>query len=130
MKNTIFSTSKYLFYLSFIILLILYLFPGSLIGYFLYSNFGKQPDFISNPIGSSINHLVFFFYLSILGLIFRTNQRKFINSFSFLFLISIILELLHYFIPNRAFELNDLYANSLGVLMAYFIFKFIKKLNV
>ena len=121
MKNIFFSTSKYLFFFSFIILLILYLFPGSLIGYFLYGNLSKQPDFISNPIGNSINHLVFFFYLSILGFIFRSNQKKFINSFSFLFLISIILELLHYFIPNRAFELNDLYANSAGVVLAYFI---------
>ena len=129
MKNIFFSTSKYLFYFSFIFLLILYLFPGSLIGYFLYGNLGKQPDFISNPIGTSINHLVFFFYLSILGFVFRNNQRKFINSFSFLFLISIILELLHYFIPNRAFELNDLYANSLGVMLAFFMFKFFKKLQ-
>ena len=124
MKNIFFSISKYLFYFSFIILIILYLFPGSLIGYFLYGNLGNQPDLISNPIGTSINHLVFFFYLSILGFIFRNNQKKFINSFSFLFLISIILELLHYFIPTRAFELRDLYANSLGVLIAYFIFKF------
>ena len=129
MKNIFFSTSKYLFYFSFIFLLILYLFPGSLIGYFLYGNLGKQPDFISNPIGTSINHLVFFFYLSILGFIFRSNQRKFINSFSFLFLISIILEVLHYFIPNRAFELNDLYANSLGVMLAFLMFKFFKKLQ-
>ena len=124
MKNTIFSSIKYLFYFSFIILIIVYLFPGSLIGYFLYGNLGNQPDLISNPIGTSINHLVFFFYLSILGFIFRNNQKKFINSFSFLFLVSIILELLHYFIPTRAFELRDLYANSLGVLIAYFIFKF------
>ena len=108
-------------------ILILYLFPGSLIGYILYGDLGQQPDFISNPIGTSINHLVFFFYLSILGFIFRSNQRKFINSFSFLFLISIILELLHYFIPNRAFELNDLYANSSGVLLAYLIFKLFNK---
>ena len=129
MKNTIFSIFKYLFYFSFIILLILYLFPGSIIGYFLYGNLGKQPDFISNPIGTSINHLIFFFYLSILGFILRINQRKFINSFSFLFLISVILELLHHFIPNRAFELNDLYANSLGVILAFLIFKFFKKLQ-
>ena len=122
-------TSKYLFYFSFIILLILYLFPGSLIGYFLYGNLGKQPDFISNPIGNSINHLIFFFFLSILGFIFRNNQKKLINSFSFLFLTSIILELLHYFIPNRAFELNDLYANSLGVMLAFLMFKFFKKLQ-
>ena len=129
MKNIFFSTSKYLFYFSFIILLILYLFPGSLIGYFLYGNLGKQPDFISNPIGTSINHLIFFFYLSILGFIFRSNQKKLINSFSFLFLISVILELLHHFIPNRAFELKDLYANSLGVMLAFLIFKFFKKLR-
>ena len=127
MKNIISFTTKHLFYFSFIILLILYLFPGSLIGYFLYGNFGKQPNFISNPIGTSINHLVFFFYLGFLGFLFRSNQKKLINSFSFLFFISIILELLHYFIPNRAFELNDLYANSLGVLLAYFILKLFKK---
>ena len=129
MKNIFFSTTKYLFFFSFIILLILYLFPGSLIGYFLYGNLGIQPNFISNPIGTSINHLAFFFYLSILGFLFRSNQRKFINSFSFLFLISVILELLHHFIPNRAFELNDLYANSLGVMLAFLIFKFFKKLQ-
>ena len=129
MKYNNFSIIKYLFYFSLIILLILYLFPGSLIGYILYGNLGRQPDFISNPIGTSINHLIFFFYLSILGFIFRSNQSKFINSFSFLFLISIISELLHYFIPNRAFELNDLYANSLGVLLAFLMFKFFKKLQ-
>ena len=127
MKNIFFPTTKYLFYFSFIILLILYLFPGSLIGYILYGDLGQQPDFISNPIGTSINHLIFFVYLSILGFVFQSNQRKFINSFSFLFLISIILEFLHYFIPNRAFELNDLYANSLGVLLAYLIFKLFQK---
>ena len=129
MKNIFFSTTKYLFFFSFIILLILYLFPGSLIGYFLYGNLGTQPDFISNPIGTSINHLIFFFYLSILGFILHSNQKKFINSFSFLFLISVILELLHHFIPNRAFELNDLYANSLGVMLAFLIFKFFKKIQ-
>ena len=127
MKNNIFSYVKYLFYFSFIILLILYLFPGSLIGLILYGNLGRQPDLISNPMGTSINHLIFFLYLSILGFLLRNNHKKFIYSFSFLFLISIILELLHYFIPNRAFELNDLYANSLGVLLAYFILKLFRK---
>ena len=129
MKNTIFFTLKNLFYFSFIILLILYLFPGSLIGYFLYDNLGKQPDLISNPIGTSINHLIVFFILSIFGFMFRSKQKKFINSFYFLFLLSIFLELAHFFIPNRAFELNDLYANSLGVLLAFFILKFFKKLR-
>lgn len=129
MKNSILYSFKYLFYFSLIVLLILYLFPGSLIGYILYGNFGKQPDLISNPIGTSINHLIFFFYVSVIGFIFRINQKTFLNSFSFLFLVSITLELLHYIIPNRAFELNDLYANSLGVLLAYLTFKFFKKLQ-
>ena len=129
MKNSILYSFKYLFYFSLIVLLILYLFPGSLIGYILYGNFGKQPDLISNPIGTSINHLIFFFYVSVIGFIFRINQKTFLNSFSFLFLVSIILEFLHCIIPNRAFELNDLYANSLGVLLAYLIFKFFKKLQ-
>ena len=129
MKNNIFLYVKYLFYFSFIILLILYLFPGSLIGFFLYGNLGRQPDLISNPLGTSINHLIFFFYLSSIGFLLQNSHKKLVNSFSFLFLISIILELSHFFIPNRAFELNDLYANSLGVLMAYFIFKFSKKLK-
>ena len=129
MKNSILYSFKYLFYFSLIVLLILYLFPGSLIGYILYGNFGKQPDLISNPIGTSINHLIFFFYVSIIGFIFRINQKTFLNSFSFLFLVSITLELLHYIIPNRAFELNEVYANSLGVLLAYFILKIFRKLR-
>ena len=130
MKNSILYSFKYLFYFSLIILLILYLFPGSLIGYILYGNFGKQPDLISNPIGTSINHLIFFFYVSIIGFVFRINQKTFLNSFSFLFLVSITLELLHYIIPNRAFELNDLYANSAGVVLASLIVHFIKKLKI
>ena len=105
------------------------MFPGSLIGYFLYDNLGKQPNLISNPIGTSINHLIFFFYLSILGFVVRSNKKKFINSFFFLFLISIILELLHYFIPNRAFELRDLYANGFGVILAYLMLKIFKKIR-
>ena len=129
MKNSILYSFKYLFYFSLIVLLILYLFPGSLIGYLFYGNLGKQPDLISNPIGTSINHLIFFFYVSIIGFIFRINQKTFLNSFSFLFLVSVTLELLHYLIPNRAFELNDLYANSLGVLLAYLTFKLFKKLQ-
>ena len=60
MKNTIFKLTEYVYYFSLLVLLILYLFPGSLIGYFLYSNLGQQPNLINNPIGTSINHLFFF----------------------------------------------------------------------
>ncbi len=64
MKNIIFKLLEYLYYFSLAILLILYLFPGSLIGYLLHGNLGQQPDLISNPIGTSINHLIFFSYIT------------------------------------------------------------------
>tara|TARA_B100000886_G_scaffold333171_1_gene286769 strand:+ start:725 stop:1117 length:393 start_codon:yes stop_codon:yes gene_type:complete len=127
MKNTIFEVIKYSYYLSLIALVILYLFPGSLVGFLLYGDLGKQPNFISNPIGTSINHMIFFFYLGILSFIILIKDKKLIFSFPFLFCVSILFELLHIIIPNRAFELNDLLANSFGVIFAFFIFKLMKK---
>ena len=130
MKNTIFKLLEYLYYFSLVILFILYLFPGSLIGYFLYGNLGKQPDLIPNPIGTSINHLISFICLSSLAFIVRVKEKKFINSFQFLFFISIILEILHCFIPNRAFEYYDLFANIIGVIFTYlFIYLILKMKN-
>ncbi len=129
MKNIIFEVIKYTYYLSLIALLILYLFPGSLIGFFLYGDLGKQPNLIPNPIGTSINHLIFFFYLGILSFIIYSKKKKIIYSFSFLFCVSILSELLHLIIPNRAFELNDLFANSIGVIFAFSLYNIIKKLK-
>ena len=128
-KNTIFKLLEYSYYFSLIILFILYLFPGSLLGYFLYDNLNQQPNLISNPIGTSINHLIFFFYLSILGLVVRLRDKKFLNSFSFLFFLSILLELSHWIIPNRAFEYYDLFANSTGVVVAYLLINIFLKLK-
>ena len=130
MKNTIFKLLEYSYYFSLFILLVLYLFPGSLIGYLLYGNLGQQPDLISNPIGTSINHLIFFVCLTTLGLIVRIEYKYFLNSFSFLLIISILLELLHWFIPNRTFEYYDLIANSSGVLLAYLLIFIFLKLKI
>ena len=127
MKNNILKFIIYLYYLSLIMLLIIYLFPGSIIGYFLYGDVGKQPDFINNPVGTSINHFFYFFYLTFLGLIYNLYEKKLINSFSFLFVLSCILELFHFFIPNRAFELNDLLSNIMGILIIFFLSKLVKK---
>jgi hypothetical protein len=129
MKNIKFRLLKYLYYFSLFILFVLYLFPGSLIGYLLYGNLGQQPDFISNPIGTSINHLIFFFYLSTLGLVVRLKNKIFINSFPFLLTLSILLELSHWLIPNRAFEYYDLFANSTGVVIAYLLINIFLKLK-
>ena len=127
MKNNFFKFVEYLYYFSLVLLFILYLFPGSLIGYYLYGNLGVQPDIINNPLGTSINHLFFFIYLSTLGFIARSRNKKLINSFKFLFSTSILLELSHLFIPNRAFEYYDLFANSVGVIFVYLLIFFQKK---
>ena len=127
MKNNIFILLKCSYYFSLVILLIFYLFPGSLIGYFLYENLAQQPNLISNPIGTSINHLISFTCLSSLAFIMRVIERKFINSFQFLFFTSILLEILHYFIPNRAFEYYDLFANCIGIVLTYLLIQLILK---
>ena len=130
MKNTIFKLLEYLYYFSLVILFILYLFPGSLIGYFLYGNLAQQPDLIPNPIGTSINHLISFLFLSFLAFIVRVKEKKFINSFQFLLSTSIMLEILHHFIPNRAFEYYDLFANCIGVILTYLLIQIILKIKI
>ena len=126
MKNNVLKMIKYLSYFSLVILLILYLFPGSLIGYLFYGDFGKQPDLIPNPIGTSINHALAFLYLSILCLISH-KKKNFYQTSIFLISLSIILELSHYLIPNRSFEFLDLFANLLGTSLGIFIIISYKK---
>jgi VanZ family protein len=129
MKNNILKLIICLYYLSLILLLLIYLFPGSIIGYLLYENLSKQPSLINNPAGTVINHFFYFFYLTFLGTIYNLSEKKFINSFLFLFSLSFFLELLHFFVPNRAFELNDLLANIAGVVSILFLFKLKKILT-
>ena len=126
MKNNVLKLIKYLYYFSFITLLILYLFPGSLIGYLLYSDLGKQLNIIDNPIGTSINHFFYFMYLTVLAVIFNSKEDKFFTNFYFIFSLSIFLEASHYIIPNRAFEFYDLLANIAGVLVVFLLKKIVK----
>ena len=118
---------RYLYNFSLTGLLILYLFPGSLIGYFLYGDLGKQPDMIPNPIGTSINHALAFFYLTTIGLISYLNQTSFNKILIFLVTLSLFLELSHLFIPNRSFESLDLFGNLLGTFLAIVIIFLYKK---
>ena len=120
---------RYLYFFSFVGLLILYLFPGSLIGYLFYGDFSRQPDIIPNPLGTSINHRIAFFYLSILGLISYMRGTSFKQTLIFLVVVSLILELSHLIIPNRSFQYSDLFANLLGTLLAIVIIFLYKRLK-
>jgi glycopeptide antibiotics resistance protein len=62
-----------------------------------------------------------------LGLISYLRDKRFNQNTIFLISLSIILELSHYFIPNRSFEFLDLFANLFGTLIAIFIIVFYKK---
>ena len=114
-------TIQFIYYLSVIVLFVLYLFPGSLIGYFLYDDLGRQPNLISNPAGTSINHFAYFIYLSIIGLLGHLKDDNFKKVLIFLLFSSIILEISHLIIPNRSFQYLDLIANFVGVLLGYCI---------
>ena len=121
------SIVRYLFYISFAGLLVLYLFPGSLIGFFLYGDFSRQPDMIPNPLGTSVNHALAFFYISIIGLMSYLNLKSFKQILIFLIVFSVLLELSHIFIPNRSFQSLDLFANLLGTFLAIVIIFLYKK---
>ena len=109
---------KIVFYIANSILYLLYLFPGSLLGGFLYGNYLKQPQITSDFLLSS-NHVYAFILLSILGVIsYQINHYRFL--FLYLFFLSIILEVCHLVIPNRGFEFSDLFGNIVGVLIIFF----------
>ena len=114
---------KFIFHISVLFLIIISLYPGSLLGYLFYGDFGQQPNLIKNPFGTTINHFISYVYISLLGLFLYLREENFKRVFYNLLFLSIILELLHFIIPNRSFELGDLIANILGVIVANSIIK-------
>ncbi len=120
-----FTKYKIIFYLSNFILILLYLFPGSLIGYFLYGDFKLQPQLTRDYIISS-NHLYAFAILSLIGFLTYKNSKKIRYLGGYLIAISIFLEIFHYFIPERSFEYSDLFGNLAGVIIIIFFFNLLK----
>ena len=124
-----FSKYKFFFYLCNFILIVLYLFPGSILGLLLYNDVKKQPQLTSDFIIFSSNHVYIFMVLSLLGLLsYYKNKVKIL--FSYLFFISIFLEFCHAYIPQRSFEYEDLIGNILGIFLTFtlfYLYKFLKE---
>ena len=124
---------KLFFYLVNLIFIILYIFPGSILGKIIYGDFNRQPqltnDFSFSIFDFSSNHTFAFAFISFFGLfLFYKDNLKKISIY--LFSSSIILEFLHIFIPNRSFQFSDLNGNLLGVIVIYlflFIYFYAKK---
>ena len=121
-----FTKYKIIFYFINLCLLILYLFPGSLIGWFLYNDFRIQPQITKDFIISS-NHFITFAIVSIIGFFTYEELKKIKLLCCYLITMSIILEILHIIIPKRSFQWPDLFGNLFGVVIVIIIFNFIKK---
>ena len=115
------------FHLINLILIVFYLYPGSISGCYLYNNCYVQPQinknfiFLSEYLISS-NHVYIFIILSIFGILAYHGLNKIKFLITYLFSLSIILELFHLIIPNRGFEWSDLFGNILGVIIVIIIY--------
>ena len=120
-----FTKYKIIFYSSNFILILLYLFPGSLIGCFLYNDCKLQPQITRDYIISS-NHLFAFAILSLIGFLTYKNSKKTRYLSAYLITVSIFLEIFHNFIPERSFEYSDLFGNLAGVIIVIIVFNLLK----
>ena len=114
---------KSIFHISVLFLIVISLWPGSLIGFLLYNDWTQQPNLIENPFGTAINHFICYTLISLLGLYIYSKNENFKKLVYGLFFLSITLEIFHFIIPNRSFQLEDLFANIFGVMVAYFVIK-------
>ena len=106
-------------------IIILYLYPGSILGWIVYGNLKSQPQLTGDFLSLSSNHFYTFLILSFIAVLsYSNNQKKLNYIFLYLFFISIILELAHLVIPNRSFQFEDLIGNITGVIISYILMKF------
>ena len=107
--------------------IILYLYPGSIFGYILYNNSSIQPQITKNFLISS-NHFYAFIFISAVGVLAYKNTKKIKFLINYLFFLSIILEFFHMYIPNRSFQLSDLFGNIIGVVVVIIVYKIKQKI--
>ena len=119
------SKYKFIFYLFNLILILLYLFPGSLLGCVLYNDCKLQPQ-ITPDFFISSNHFYAFILLSVLGFFTYIKSTQIFYLSIYLIFLSLILEIMHLFIPERSFEFPDLFGNLIGVIIVL-IFRYLLK---
>ena len=121
-----FSRYKIIFYFSNILLIILYLYPGSLLGWIIYDNKSIQPQITPDFVISS-NHFYVFVLISIIGFLTFANSKKNTLLILYLIFLSVTLEIFHLVIPERSFQWSDLIGNLLGVIVVILLNNFINK---
>ena len=124
-----FSKYKIIFYLINFIIIILYIFPGSLLGCIFLNDCTIQPQITSDLIVST-NLFFAFAFISIIGFYTFTKSNHIKYLILYLIFLSIILEIFHLIIPERSFQFVDLLGNLLGVIIVIFIYSLINKYGV
>ena len=124
-----FSRYKIIFYFNNILLIILYLYPGSLLGWIIYDNKSIQPQITPDFVISS-NHFYIFVLISIIGFLTFANSKKNILLILYLIFLSVTLEIFHLVIPERSFQWSDLIGNLLGVIVVILFNNFINKYGI
>ena len=124
-----FSKFKIFFYVINLLLIILYLFPGSLLGCIFFDNCKVQPQITSDFIISS-NHFYAFGLVTISGYLTFLNSEKLKQVLYYLLVISVLLEVFHIVIPERSFQWSDLFGNLLGVIVVIFVKNLINKYGI
>ena len=122
-----FSKFKIFFYVINLLLIILYLFPGSLFGCIFFDNCKVQPQITSDFLQISSNHFYAFGLVTILGYFTFLNSEKLKLVLYYLLVISVLLEVFHILIPERSFQWSDLFGNLLGVVVVIFVKNLINK---
>ena len=118
---------KLIFHFLNIFIIILSLYPGSLLGCYIFNDCSYDPQITEEFLVStvSLNHLYAFGILTFFGILAYNKNSNIKFLFIYLIFISITLELLHIIIPVRVFQIEDLFGNFIGVILIISIY-FIK----
>ena len=120
-KLIVFFKITFFIWLFFIFIISVY--PGNLIALLL------KGDPTTYPGGDKISHFISYLGLSILGVLALDFKKKGIVIIIFLTLFSIIMELVHLYIPNRYYENLDLVMNILGTYCGL-VFLYLKRFKL
>ena len=120
-KLIVFFKITFFIWLFFIFIISVY--PGNFIGLLL------KGDPTTYPGGDKISHFISYLGLSILGVLALDFKKKGMVIIIFLTLFSIIMEVVHLYIPNRYYENLDLVMNILGTYCGL-VFLYLKRFKL
>ena len=114
---------KYLFYTYLFVLVLLAILPINSTNSSLNNNyiFSIRLDYFAHSMVVIPYFLLLFICLG--------EWKREISVLSVAFLFVSFLEVIQYFLPYRAYNINDMLANWLGILLSYMLFLLVKKMN-